>query len=281
MKLLSIVITLIYMSTISAETMPEKYGAIDVELFVGKQEHQPLVVGFGGGEGGNAWASDHWKKTRDEFLAKGYAFLAVGYFGMSNTQEFLDRVSLDAIYEEIIKAGKNPKIDAEKIALIGGSKGAELALNLASRYQGITAVVAIVPSHVSFPGLTFTMDHSSWTYNNVEVPYVPANERIIPAAMKGDHHTVFSIMLEDESFIEAARIPVEKINGPILILSAREDEMWPSFKMSEELVNRLEKHKFPHHYEHIVSEGGHASPLEKFPEIFNFLDEHFKQSMQK
>ncbi|MGB6153213.1 MAG: hypothetical protein WBG48_14610 [Pricia sp.] len=41
-----------------------------------------MVVGFGGSEGGNAWANDRWSATRERFLAEGYAFLSVGYFGM-------------------------------------------------------------------------------------------------------------------------------------------------------------------------------------------------------
>lgn len=32
-------------------------------LYLGESENQPLVVGLGGSEGGNAWASDHWKTT--------------------------------------------------------------------------------------------------------------------------------------------------------------------------------------------------------------------------
>ena len=111
---------------------------------------------IGGGEGGNAWASDYWKELRNEFIKKGYAFLAIGYFGMENTPAFLDRISLNAIHDSIVNIAKNPKINRNKIALIGGSKGGELVLNLASRYQDINAVVAIVTSHVSFPALTYT-----------------------------------------------------------------------------------------------------------------------------
>lgn len=259
-----------------AKDFPEKHGSVDTKLFVGKNNNQPLIIGFGGGEGGNAWASDYWKKTRDEFLEKGYALLAIGYFGMPNTSQMLDRIPLDAIYHEITEAAKHPLINPKKLALIGGSKGAELVLNLASRYPAISSVIAIVPSHVSFPGITYTMEHSSWTFDGVEVPFVPANERIIPAVLTRDLHTAFSIMLEDEEWVDKARIPVEKINGSLMIISAREDEMWPSMMMSEQLVEKLEQAQFRHHYEHIIAEGDHASALNHFPEIFTFLDQYFK-----
>jgi dienelactone hydrolase len=278
MKIFLVIILSLFTYKASTENISDEKSTIDAQLFVGEQDNQPLIVGFGGGEGGNAWASDHWKKTRDEFLQKGYAFLAIGYFGMPNTSQKLDRISLNAIYKEIDKAVENSRINANKIALIGGSKGGELVLNLASRYPTISAVVAIVPSHVSFPGLTMTMDHSSWMYNNEEIPYVPANERIIPAALRGDLHTMFSIMLEDATLVDVnnAEIPVENINGSILIMSAREDEAWPSFIMSEKIIDRLKNKNFSRYYEHIISEGNHASPLDKFPEIFEFLNKHFK-----
>ena len=45
---------------------------------------------------------------------------------------------------------KNNKIDESKIALIGGSKGGELILNLASRFNQYKAVIAMSTSNVSF-----------------------------------------------------------------------------------------------------------------------------------
>lgn len=257
--------------------LPENYGKIDTELFLGESDNQPLIVGFGGGEGGNAWASEYWKSTRDQFIDEGYAFLAIGYFGRDNTSEVLDRISLNAIYDSIMKVARNPKINQQKIALIGGSKGAELILNLASRYPEFTSVVAIVPSHVSFPATTILSATSSWNYNNEQVPFVPMTWSATPAALKQDLHGAFSIMLEDDEAVKTAEIPVEKINGPILFLSATEDELWPSKKMSERMMERLEQQKFTHSYQHIAIKGGHTEPLNHFDTIFSFLNTHFKE----
>ena len=68
-------------------------------LYLGSGKSQPLVVGLGGSEGGNAWAGDYWKATRDAFLAKGYAFLALGYFGATGAPDTLDRISIDALQQ--------------------------------------------------------------------------------------------------------------------------------------------------------------------------------------
>lgn len=278
--LLMIVVMLLFLQFYIPD-LPAGYGKVETELFVGETDQQPLIVGFGGGEGGNAWASDYWKSTRDRFIDEGYAFLAIGYFGRDNTSGVLDRISLNAIYDSIMKVAQHPKIDQRKIALIGGSKGAELILNLASRYPEFTSVVAIVPSHVSFPATTILSATSSWNYNDEQIPFVPMTWAATPAAMKQDLHKAFSIMLEDDEAVKNAEIPVEKVNGSILFLSATEDELCPSMQMSEKMMERLEQQKFTHFYQHIAIEGGHTEPLKHFDTVFNFLSSHFKDNSSR
>lgn len=259
-------------------SLSENHGKVDARLYLGSSVKQPLIVGFGGSEGGNAWDSDYWKSTRDQFLSKGYAFLAVGYFGGKGTPDNLDRISLNAIHDAILEAAKNPKIDNQKIAVIGGSKGGELALNLASHFDDIDAVVAMSASHVSFPGITWTSNTSSWTLNNEELPYVPAPYAVIPAITSGNHLEAYNIMLKNTIAEKKALIPVEKINGSVLLLSATNDEAWPSKEMSDKVMARLKNEKFNHHFEHIVLNGGHTEPAKHFDKIFAFLEKYFKSN---
>ena len=114
------------------ETLPPRHGQVDVELFARDGGKRPLIVGLGGGEGGNAWASARWTPQRERFLDQGYALLALGYFGTPNSPETLDRISLDGVHAAIVEAGKDPRVDGRCVAIIGGSRGAELALLLAS-----------------------------------------------------------------------------------------------------------------------------------------------------
>ncbi len=255
--------------------LSESYGKVQTRLYLGESENQPLVVGFGGSEGGNAWDSDFWKPTRDKFLAKGYAFLAIGYFGSSDTPESLDRISLDAIHDAIRQIGQNPKVDPERIAIIGGSKGGELVLNLGSYFNDIDAVVAMSASHVSFAGLTVMSNTSSWTLKDNEVPFAPTPYAAIPAMMSGDHLEAYRLILENKEAVSAASIPVENTNGSILLLSASKDEAWPSAQMSQQVVNRLKNKDFKHHYEHVILEGGHTEPSKHFDLVFDFFDKVF------
>ncbi|MEO8002006.1 MAG: acyl-CoA thioester hydrolase/BAAT C-terminal domain-containing protein [Arenimonas sp.] len=258
------------------ETLPVNHGKVNVELFLGKGEKQPLIVGFGGSEGGNAWASDHWKPQRDKYLAKGYSFLAIGYFGMEGTPEKLDRIALEGIHDAIAKAAQNPKVDGRCIAVMGGSKGGELVLTLGSHYKDIKAVVGIVPSHAVFTGLTDAMTTSSFTYQNKQLPFVPVPWSATPALLSGDLRKAFDIMLEDKSAVEKAVIKVEEINGPVFLISGTRDEFWPSAEMSDKVIERLKVKNFPYYYEHLAIEGSHNEPLKHFEKIDTFLDQHFK-----
>lgn len=101
-------------------------------LYLGDGENQPLIIGLGGSEGGNAWATDRWAVLRNQFIDKGYAFLAVGYFGAEGTPPVLDGIALEDIHRAITTAASNPRVDQDRIAMVGGSRGADLALLLGS-----------------------------------------------------------------------------------------------------------------------------------------------------
>lgn len=72
--------------------------------------------------------------------------------------------------------------------------------------------------------------------------------------------------LEDREAEERAAIPVERINGPVLLISGREDAMWPSTLMAERVVERLAAHDHPHRFEHLAYPGaGHVIFLPYLP----------------
>lgn len=254
--------------------LSEQHGIVEAKLYLGDSDNQPLIVAFGGGDGGNDWVREYMKGKRDSLNNKGYAVLAIGYFRSIGTQESLDRISLDAISDTIMNIAKNPKIDESKIALIGGSKGGELVLNLASRFDHFNAVIAMSTSNVSFPAHTWSANTSSWTYNNKEVSYVPATLKTISPALKGDHFTAFSMMLEDKEAVKNAEIQVENINGAILIISGKNDDQWPATSMSNRIIERLKVNNFKYYNEHIVLDGGHVEPLKQFNLVYDFLKKH-------
>ena len=268
----------LFLPIFSVEAFPQiVLETPDVEsvLYLGDKNNQPLVVGLGGSEGGNAWTSDYWKPTRDEFIKRGYAFLAIGYFGANGTPKLLDRISIDKVHDAIVTAAQNPRINRNRIALVGGSRGGDLALLLGSYYQDIKCVVAIVPSHVAFPGHTADFATSAWAHNGKELPFVPVTDDAVPFLIKRDLRSAFEAMLKDTTAEEKSLIKVENINGPVLLMSATKDEIAPTTPMSEKMMARLKAMDFKNHYEHLSIVGSHAEPLKHFDKVFEFLDKYF------
>ena len=254
--------------------LSEQHGVVETKLYLGNSDNQPLIVAFGGGGGGNDWTRNYMKGKRDSLIEKGYSVLAIGYFKSNGTPKNLDRISLDAISDTIMNIAQNDKIDATKIALIGGSKGGELILNLASRFNHFNAVIAMSTSNVSFPAITWSANTSSWTYKNKEVAYVPAPLKTISPALKGDLYTAHSMMLENEQIVKKAEIAVENINCPILIMSGKDDDQWPATEMSDKIMERLKNNNFKYYKEHAILDGGHIEPLRQFNLVCEFLETH-------
>jgi BAAT / Acyl-CoA thioester hydrolase C terminal/Acyl-CoA thioester hydrolase/BAAT N-terminal region len=64
--------------------------------------------------------------------------------------------------------------------------------------------------------------------------------------------------LADAEAVAAAAIPVERIQGPVLLVSAGQDKGWPSRALSEIAVDRLRRAGHPYPVEHLVYEAaGH------------------------
>jgi esterase/lipase len=167
------------------------------------------------------------------------------------------------------------------IAVIGGSKGGELSLLLASRDPYIKCVVGIVPASHVFQGIAprFHMN-SSWSYRGKDLPFVPyvLNATLFKAVVSGKFHDVYQEALENGGEkAEAARIPVEKSNGAVLLLSGKKDQMWPSTAMCEMIVQRLEQAEFRHAFKHGAYDTNHnvGSAREHWIEITAFLRKHY------
>jgi dienelactone hydrolase len=262
-----------------ARALPENHGHVNTKLFLGDTKGQPLVVGFGGAEGGNTFASDRVKPGVQRYVSRGYAFLAVGYFDSPGAPKELDRIALEGIHDAISTAARNPLVNEKCIAVLGGSKGGELVLLLASHYPDIKAVVGLVPGSAVFAAHTSTMDTPSFSLNGKPLPFVPVPASAAPFLMAPNRNLrlAWEEMLKDKAAVEKASIPVERINGPILIVSARRDEFWPSTEMPEAIGQRLKKHDFPFKFQHVAIDGTHNEVYDHSDLSEAFLDENLLQ----
>lgn len=251
-------------------TLPARYAQVDAKLFALTGASRPLIVGLGGAEGGNSWLQPRLSKQRQRFEDAGYAFLALGYFGLPNTPEKLDRIALEGVHQAIVTAQSDPAVSDDCVIVVGGSKGGELALTLASHFAEIDAVIALAPGDTVFPAHTDAMNTSSWALNQQPLAFAQMPWAATFDLLKGDLLAVMQRILADES-AAAAAIAVERINGPILLIAADRDEMWPAKTMSERIMKRLAEHDFDHIHELSIVQGDHASPIDHFKRVEAFL----------
>lgn len=216
---------------------------------------RPGIILLGGSEGGI-----RWQRYMGGILAShGYAALALAYFDMEGISSTLQKIPLEYCREAISWMTAHPSVDSRRLAVVGVSKGGELALLLGSRFPQIKAVAAYVPSAVVFqctaPGFPRV---SSWSFEGVELPFVPygSYERFLKSRKLVD---LYDASLEDKAAFDRAVIQVEKTQGPILLISGKDDALWPSAKMSDLVSARLKQNKFRYAYTHVAYEGaGHA-----------------------
>jgi dienelactone hydrolase len=119
----------------------------------------------------------------------------------------------------------------------------------------IRAVVAGVPSHVVWAGIDQTGGAvgSSWTVDGRPLAYVPYD-------MSNGFSGVFNLYNDSlKSASAEAEIPVEAINGPVLMISGQADSLWPSSEMAGRVEQRLRTHGFRHPVINLAyPDAGHA-----------------------
>ena len=229
----------------------------------------PAVIALGGAGGG-------LREGGAEALAsEGFAALALAYFGVEPLPRELVEIPLEYFEKAIEWVKSQPEVDANRIAVVGNSKGGELALLLGATYpEDVKAVVGYVPSGIVWQGVSFDRwsyfrePRSSWSLGGEPLPFVrfarPRFSEMIrmigfffgkPPALGP---IFYEPALEDEAAVAAASIAVEKINGPVLVISGTDDQVWPSTRLSEMVIERLQAHHHPFPYEHLRYEGaGH------------------------
>ncbi|TMP39581.1 acyl-CoA thioester hydrolase/BAAT C-terminal domain-containing protein [Pseudoalteromonas rubra] len=232
--------------------------------FIEDGQRHPLVILLGGSEGGNTLAQPHFKPLMDSFHKHGMSVASLAYYGTPGTPQRQISLSLDDIASRISKLAEHPGINKHCIAVYGFSKGAELALLLASHFEHINHAVAVMPSHVSWNAVKTLSSEPGWQLNGSPLPYVNApllSWHMQKGVVTGNYTPAFSAALDraDTTTLNAARIPVEKTNGPVLLVSATQDEVWPSHYMAQEIMASLEKAEFSYPYQHLELPGGHYS----------------------
>ncbi|MGA9852210.1 MAG: acyl-CoA thioesterase/bile acid-CoA:amino acid N-acyltransferase family protein [Gammaproteobacteria bacterium] len=228
----------------------------------------PAVLVLGGSEGGL-----HPQVEEAALLAShGYAALGLAYFqgfgGNNPALASLPKQLVNIPLEYFAKAAdflkRQPGIEADHMAILGWSKGAEAALLVAATYPNdFHAAIGYMPSSVVWSGIQYGPGPaaSSWTLGSK--PLAWANLVVNPAMFTSGKPLTFlgtyQAGLLNKDSVEKAAIPVERIAGPVLLVSAGNDQIWPSPLMSRQIMQRLASHHHAYADESLCYAGaGHA-----------------------
>ena len=217
--------------------------------------NKTAVVLLGGGQWGNYWG--------EQFAQRGFVGLSLPYIGNKGLPKLPEEIALEYFEGAIKWLREQPEVNPEKIVVMGASKNAELALIIASNFPKlVSGVVAYAPSSVSWSNtvLPYNSDilKPSWTFKGNDIPYVPMDK------ISGNGSSTISTLeywqnsLERTEYVKKAIIKVERINGPILLLSGKDDKVWPSSIMADMLEKRIREDNFKYTFENVKYEdAGH------------------------
>ena len=248
-------------------------------LFVppGEASHPALLVPHGG------FCGFPPEQLAAGLAANGFAAFAIQYCGADGQAEDLSsEIPLEYFETAIEWLQRRHDIMPDRIGIVGLSTGGVIALLVASTFPEIRAVASIKSGG---------LNHLHATYRGKPLPRLPdlpLTETVRNAILEaqpdfckpGGAEEDWSCF--DQSYIFLNRmllhgmgqpdhlvegvIPVERINGPILLVSGIGDLALPSTLLFEIVVKRLEKYDFPFPFEHVAYPGaGHRLGIPHLP----------------
>jgi dienelactone hydrolase len=221
-------------------------------------EPRPGVVVLGGAEGGLH------EPDAALLAAHGFTALALAYFGVDGVPAGLVEVPLEYFEAAIDLLRGQERVQGERLAVIGGSRGGEAALLVGATFPNVRAVVSTVGGGLMTQGIPpggdllgiLSEQVPSWTLRGRPLPFLPCSvtpelRRQVHAGEPVDLSLAFLPGLDDPSAVAGAIIPVERIQGAVLLLSCGDDRGWPSVALSRLACDRLTGARHPHPDRHV------------------------------
>ena len=260
---------------ITTSVQSEGFEAV---LYPGDGRKDKVMIVMSGSNGGMTLT-----KQEAEFYHKnGIPALALALFKTKQTPKELSRVPVEYVEKAI---GWLKKRGYEQVGIDGTSKGSEMALVAASLFPELSCVIVRVPSHFVSEGLAGSGKNkapsgtSCWSYRGRELPYAPYRSRsfhILQMLMREKEMHIITFN-RDKDITPETLIPIENIKAPILMLSSKHDEVWPSYESAVYMERKLNEIGFPYPHKHIAYEHISHAVITRLPLIYKMA---FKSERQ-
>ncbi|EMA39859.1 dienelactone hydrolase-like enzyme [Halobiforma nitratireducens JCM 10879] len=176
---------------------------------------------------------------------RGFTTFALHYFDGPGLPDDLVEIPLEYVETAAQWLLEHERVSSDRVGVIGMSKGGELGLLAGSRSDEIGPVVSIVGSGLVWEGINDTgvepPETSSWSIDGEPVPYVPYDRGPFEDDVSMREFYTQSLEAARADTIDEATIPVEEIDGDVLLVSAGNDELWPTERLHNVTADRLEE----------------------------------------
>lgn len=211
-----------------------------------------IVLGGSGGGGDHARAA--------LYASHGYAALALAYFGVPGLPRGLVNIPLEYFGRAIDHALAEIKPPKNVVVVDGLSRGGELALLVGATFPKVRAVLGVMASGLVMGGFGPAPEGSAhpraaWLLGGKPVPDLfEGNPMVDWSTSKTETSLVpgYLAAMRHAPSVERATIAVERINGPVMLVSGRDDRLAPRVTLAEIARRRLEQHRHRWPVTHLV-----------------------------
>ena len=205
------------------------------------------------------------------YASHGYMAFALAYFKAPGLSDYISNTPLEYFKQGLDWLRREHKPYKNFVALNGQSRGGELVLLLASLYpKDVSAVIAYVPGAVVHSGQNAAdpavgREGPAWLLNGQPITHVWQDNKTAtwapfdqgPAPHR--HEKAILTALQDKEAVARARIQVEKIQAPIIMLSGTDDGSWPSSVYSQMVKDKLQEVGFAYDVQWVdTPDAGHS-----------------------
>lgn len=205
------------------------------------------------------------------YASRGYAAFALAYFKAPGLSDYISNTPLEYFQTGLRWLRKKVQPKHDFVAISGQSRGGELVLLLGATFpKEVSAVVAYVPGAVVHSGQNacdpkIGREGPTWLLGGKPIPHVWENNRTATWAPFDEgpaphrHERAILTALQDPDAVARARIRVEDIEGPVMLLSGTDDGSWPSSLYSKMVQDKLVQVQHPYPVQWLDYEnGGHS-----------------------
>lgn len=211
-------------------SLGQAYGRV---FYDEKLTEQPAIIVLSGSDG----RIEKAQNIAQLFASHGFVSLAVCYFGLEGLTKNLEKIPIEIIEKSANYLKSLPQVDPNRIGIYGRSKGAELALVVATYFEGFKCIVVNSPTNLVLEGIHgWRNSHSSsWTYKGKELSYMKFRIQDL-LRMK---LTKRNVLLDNPD----AEIAIEKYSGALLCIGSIHDEVWNSNHSIEQISLKMRDRK--------------------------------------